>query len=105
MTVFQLLLANLGFIKSCEKMGLAVHLTDVGDRHVAASMKKRFSLGGEQSGHIILQDYATTGDGMLTAIKVTEAIVYYGKDLDQILKECVKYPQTLEKLLLMISIL
>lgn len=91
-------MANLGFIKSCEKMGLAVHLTDVGDRHVAASMEKNeFSLGGEQSGHIILQDYATTGDGMLTAIKVTEAIVYYGKDLDQILKECVKYPQTLEK--------
>lgn len=91
-------MSNLGFIKSCERMGLDVHLTDVGDRHVAESMKKHgFNLGGEQSGHIILGDFATTGDGMLTALKIVEAMVYYEADLDDILRTCEIYPQTLEK--------
>lgn len=67
-------MSNYGLLRSLQEAGIAVKLTEVGDKFVYEEMvKSGFLLGGEQSGHIIFRKYATTGDGVLTAIKVAEA--------------------------------
>jgi len=70
--------------------------TPVGDKYVLQEMERRHApLGGEQSGHIIFRDYATTGDGLLTALRVFEAMRDSGKDLDALTCELETYPQLL----------
>ena len=70
--------------------------TPVGDKYVLEEMVRRDApLGGEQSGHIIFRDYATTGDGLLTALRVLEAMRESGKDLDALTAELEIYPQLL----------
>src|SRR5207302_23925 len=70
--------------------------TPVGDKYVLEEMVKRNApLGGEQSGHIIFRDYATTGDGMLTALRVLEVMRESGQDLDALTAELEVYPQLL----------
>jgi phosphoglucosamine mutase len=89
-------MSNLGFFKAMEAMGIAYEVTDVGDRHVAEAMG-RFgaSLGGEQSGHVILSEHVTTGDGMVTALALLDVMVRSGKPLSELATVMEKYPQTL----------
>ncbi len=92
-------MANLGFMKSCDRVGLKYVTTDVGDKNVFAEMVANdYKLGGEQSGHIILRDYATTGDGVLTALVLTEIVVKAGLTLSELGKDFEQYPQLLKNL-------
>lgn len=96
-TVVSTVMANLGFLKSMEKVGINVVTTDVGDKHVFANMHENdFVVGGEQSGHIILSEFATTGDGVLTALKCAEVVAHQKSSLYDLTKDCVEYPQILE---------
>jgi len=70
-TVVATVMSNLGFVQAMRREGVGVRQTKVGDRYVLEAMKAgRYSLGGEQSGHVIMSDHATTGDGILTALHV-----------------------------------
>ncbi len=95
-TVVTTVMSNLGLYKALEKAGISYAQTPVGDRFVWQEMaEKGYSLGGEQSGHIILSRYATTGDGILTALQVMEAIIESKEDLSTLLKPLTIYPQRL----------
>lgn len=86
-------MANLGLERALEKLGLTLARTAVGDRYVLEEMRRiGANLGGEQSGHILFLDDATTGDGMLTAIKIA-SIVSIAGPLDQLVAELKIYPQ------------
>src|SRR4051812_9009893 len=75
-TVVATVMSNLGFVQAMQRGGITVEQTRVGDRYVLEAMKARgFVLGGEQSGHVILTDHATTGDGLLTALQVMARMV------------------------------
>lgn len=87
-------MSNLGFIKFCEERGLKYISTKVGDRYVLEMMNQEgYALGGEQSGHIILRDFATTGDGQLTAVALLSRIKESGKKLSSLASVMKKYPQ------------
>lgn len=89
-------MANLGFEQYLEKLGLRFIRTPVGDRHVATAMRRGgFNLGGEQSGHIILNDYATTGDGLVAALQVLSAIVKADQKVSEICHLFDPVPQVL----------
>ena len=93
-TVVATIMSNSGFINSLEKAGMKCVQTDVGDRFVYESMQQNdFSLGGEQSGHIILKKYATTGDGLLTAIMITEEVCDSKRSLADLAAPVKLYPQ------------
>lgn len=93
-TVVATVMSNSGFVKSLEKSGFKCELTTVGDRFVYECMQKNgYSLGGEQSGHIILKKYATTGDGLLTAIMITEEICDRKASLSKLAEAVFLYPQ------------
>ena len=82
--------------KQLRRHGIALVRTPVGDKYVLEVMVKRGApLGGEQSGHVIFRDYATTGDGLLTALRVLEVMRETGKDLDALTAEVEVYPQRL----------
>jgi len=87
-------MSNSGFVKSMEKAGIGCVQTQVGDRFVYECMQKNdLSLGGEQSGHIILKKYATTGDGLLTAIMLCEEVCDSKMLLGKLSEPVVLYPQ------------
>lgn len=89
-------MSNLGFEKALERSGMQLVRTAVGDKYVLEEMVRRdLPIGGEQSGHVIFRDYATTGDGMLTALRVAEAAVASGKTLDDLSADLTVYPQRL----------
>ena len=89
-------MSNLGLIKYCNYNNINFISTKVGDRYVLEEMvKNNYKLGGEQSGHIILKDYANTGDGELTSIKILEIIHNTDKSLNDLLNIMNKYPQVL----------
>jgi phosphoglucosamine mutase len=89
-------MSNLGLEKALARHGIEMLRTPVGDKYVLEEMERRGArLGGEQSGHVIFRDYATTGDGLLTALRVLEAIRGSGKSLDDLTSELVVYPQLL----------
>lgn len=93
-TVVATIMSNSGFINSLAAEGIKCVQTDVGDRFVYESMQNNdYSLGGEQSGHIILKKYATTGDGLLTAIMVTEEVCDSKSTLAELAKPVKLYPQ------------
>jgi len=95
-TVVSTVMSNIGFYKALEEAGLEAKQTKVGDRYVMEEMKKGgFNLGGEQSGHIILLDYNTTGDGMLTAIQLLDVMKAEGKPLSKLASKMRKFPQIL----------
>ena len=76
--------------------GIGVRQTKVGDRYVLQAMQVTgYNLGGEQSGHVILTDYATTGDGVLAALQVLERMVTTGQDLKTLASVVQRLPQTL----------
>lgn len=94
--VIATVMSNLGLEVALRAHGIGMVRTPVGDKYVLDEMVKRNApLGGEQSGHIIFRDYATTGDGLLTALRVIEAMRDSGKDLDALTKAFVSYPQLL----------
>jgi len=89
-------MANLGFFKAMKKCKIDVIKTSVGDRYVFEAMKQNDAvLGGEQSGHIIFREYLPTGDGMLSALKITEMLLEEGKTLFNMSSMMEKYPQVL----------
>ena len=93
-TVVATIMSNSGFVNSLENSGLKCELTTVGDRFVYERMQQKdYDLGGEQSGHIILKKYATTGDGLLTAIMIAEEICDSKKTLSKLAKPVLLYPQ------------
>ena len=93
-TVVATVMSNSGFFASLKKLGIECDQTKVGDRFVYESMQNNdFSLGGEQSGHIILKKYATTGDGILTAIMIAEEMCDRKLSLGKLAEPLMLYPQ------------
>lgn len=89
-------MTNLGFFKFAKREGIDVATTKVGDRYVLEEMiKDNYVIGGEQSGHIIFLDYATTGDGQLSAVKLLSCIASKDKKASEIAAIMDTYPQTL----------
>jgi phosphoglucosamine mutase len=89
-------MSNLGLEQALAAHGIGLVRTPVGDKYVLEEMLRRgAALGGEQSGHVIFRDYATTGDGLLTALRVLEVMNETGSDLDQLIQELHIYPQIL----------
>jgi phosphoglucosamine mutase len=93
-TVVATIMSNSGFVASLEKVGIKCVQTTVGDRFVYECMQNNnYSIGGEQSGHIIMKKYATTGDGLLTAIMVAEEVCDSKMSLAQLAEPIMLYPQ------------
>ena len=89
-------MSNLGLYKSLEREGIDYEQTAVGDKYVAENMmENNYSIGGEQSGHIIFSRYAATGDGILTSLMIMEACVEKKATLCDLAKEMKVYPQLL----------
>lgn len=89
-------MSNMGFFKFCAENGIACEKTKVGDRYVLENMLEHgYSIGGEQSGHIIFLEYATTGDGQLSAIQLLKVLQKTGKPLKTLADEMRVYPQVL----------
>lgn len=89
-------MSNIGFEKYLSSNNIELLRADVGDRNVLEMMlKENVIIGGEQSGHIILSSYATTGDGVLSSLKLVESIRDLGKRLDELILEIKDYPQVL----------
>ena len=89
-------MSNLGFFKAMEALGVPYEVTPVGDRHVAEAMGRLgASVGGEQSGHVILSEHATTGDGLVTALALLDVMVRSGRPLSELARVMDVYPQTL----------
>ena len=95
-TVVVTVMSNLGLRLAMRKAGISVVETPVGDRHLIAAMQAgRYALGGEQSGHIILADHATTGDGLLTSLHLLATAARRGQPLGELAKVMTRYPQVL----------
>ncbi|MBW3661927.1 MAG: phosphoglucosamine mutase [Actinobacteria bacterium] len=95
-TVVTTVMTNLGFKKAMRELDVEVLETAVGDRYVLEAMReRRLVLGGEQSGHIIQLDEATTGDGLLSAVKLLSVVKHSGQDLDGLSQVMTRLPQVL----------
>ncbi|WP_105141898.1 phosphoglucosamine mutase [Streptococcus suis] len=95
-TIVTTVMSNLGFHKALVREGIEKAVTAVGDRYVVEEMRKEgYNVGGEQSGHVILMDYNTTGDGQLTAVQLTKIMKETGKKLSELAAEVTIYPQKL----------
>lgn len=95
-TIVTTVMSNLGFHKALDAQGINKVVTAVGDRYVVEEMRKNgYNLGGEQSGHVIIMDYNTTGDGQLTAIQLTKVLKETGKTLSELAAQVTIYPQKL----------
>lgn len=95
-TVVATVMSNLGLERAFARRGVQMPRTAVGDRYVIEEMRRRgANLGGEQSGHVIFHDHATTGDGMLTALRVLEICRRAGAGLDELVGDLEIYPQRL----------
>ncbi len=96
-TIVTTVMSNLGLYKACDKAGLKYEKTAVGDKYVYENMvKNNFSLGGEQSGHIIFSKHATTGDGILTSLMIMEVMLEKKMSLARLTEEVRIYPQLLK---------
>ena len=96
-TVVATVMSNSGFVASLEKIGIKCEQTAVGDRFVYECMQNNnYAIGGEQSGHIIMKKYATTGDGILTAIMIAEEVCDSKSSLAQLAEPVKLYPQYLK---------
>jgi phosphoglucosamine mutase len=95
-TVVATVMSNLGFVQAMVRERIAVEQTKVGDRYVLEAMKAGgFTLGGEQSGHVVLTDHATTGDGTLTAVTLLARLAETGKSLQDLAAVMTRLPQVL----------
>lgn len=87
-------MSNLGLERYLNELGLGLERTPVGDRYVVEYMRlKGFNVGGEQSGHIVLSDYSTTGDGLIAALQVLEVLVDADRPADEVLRAFEPLPQ------------
>lgn len=94
--VVSTVMSNLGLEKALERLGVSMIRTPVGDKYVLEEMLRRdAALGGEQSGHVIFREYATTGDGMLTALKLLETCIREKATLDELAADLKVFPQLL----------
>ena len=90
-------MSNLGLERFLSGQGIALERTKVGDRYVLERMREGgFNVGGEQSGHMILSDYATTGDGTIAALQVLAALIRSGKPASELLHQFDPVPQLLK---------
>ena len=95
-TVVATVMSNLGFLKAMAEHGVHVDQTKVGDRYVLEDMNANgFTLGGEQSGHVIMSEFATTGDGVLTALHLAARMVRTGKPLAELAAVMTRMPQVM----------
>ena len=95
-TVVATVMSNLGFRQAMRQAGISVVETPVGDRYlIAAMLDGKFVLGGEQSGHIIMLDHATTGDGLLTALQLLAQMARQDTPLADLAAVMTRYPQEL----------
>ena len=98
-TVVTTIMSNMGLYKALKEAGIDYTQTTVGDKYVYENMVKYGNrVGGEQSGHIILSKYATTGDGILTAIKLTEAVISSKQSLSKLASPVKMFPQVLKNI-------
>lgn len=96
-TIVTTVMSNLGLYKACDKAGIRYEKTAVGDKYVYENMlQNNYSLGGEQSGHIIFSKYATTGDGILTSLLLMEVVLEKKQTLGKLVEEVKIYPQLLK---------
>ena len=95
-TAVSTVMCNLGFVKAMEREGISVVQTKVGDRYVLEEMRANgYSVGGEQSGHMILLEYNSTGDGLMTACQFLAAVVRSGKTVSEAVQVMERFPQEL----------
>lgn len=95
-TLVVTVMSNLGLTIAAKEHGINLATTSVGDRYVLEEMKKSgYSLGGEQSGHMIFLDYITTGDGVLSSLVLSRIVLEEGKTLSQLASVMTQYPQVL----------
>ena len=95
-TIVGTVMSNLGFMHAMAEAGIEVVTTAVGDRYVLEAMlQSEYSLGGEQSGHVIMRDYANTGDGLLTALQLLAEVKRSGQTLQELSRVMVRFPQVL----------
>ncbi|MBQ7549568.1 MAG: phosphoglucosamine mutase [Clostridia bacterium] len=89
-------MSNMGFFEFCRKNGIKAEVTSVGDRYVLENMRaNNYKIGGEQSGHVIFFDFASTGDGQLTALQLLSVMKRTGKKLSELAAEMEVFPQVL----------
>lgn len=95
-TLVATVMSNLGLERYLKEQGIALHRTDVGDRYVVEAMRANgWNLGGEQSGHIVMTDYATTGDGLIAGLQFLAAMVETGKPASALTQSFETVPQKL----------
>jgi phosphoglucosamine mutase len=95
-TVVATVMSNLGFVQAMTAAGIEVRQTAVGDRYVLEDMKAGgYTLGGEQSGHVIMSEHATTGDGILTALQVLDRMAATGSPVAELAAVMARLPQVL----------
>ena len=98
-TVVTTVMSNIGLYRALEEKGIKTEQTAVGDKYVCENMMKNgHCLGGEQSGHIIFSKYATTGDGIITALKMMEVMLAKKKTLSELAASLAIYPQVLKNI-------
>ena len=96
-TLVTTIMSNMGLYKACDALGIHTEKTNVGDKYVAENMLKNgYSIGGEQSGHIIFLKYATTGDGILTSLMVMMTMLEKKLPLSMLAGEMKRFPQCLK---------
>jgi phosphoglucosamine mutase len=96
-TIVTTVMSNFGLYKALDKVGINYEKTKVGDKYVYENMVQNgHRIGGEQSGHIIFTKYATTGDGILTSLKMMEVMLAKGKPMSELAAPVVFYPQVLK---------
>jgi phosphoglucosamine mutase len=92
-------MSNLGLERYVASLGLTMPRTKVGDRYVVEEMRRGdYNVGGEQSGHVVLSDYTTTGDGLVTALQVLGVAVQSGKPVSEVCRRFVRVPQTIRNI-------
>ena len=92
-------MSNIGLYKAFDAVGINYEKTDVGDKYVYECMRNNdYRLGGEQSGHIIFSKHATTGDGILTSIKLMEVMISSKKKMSELTSPVTIYPQCLKNI-------
>lgn len=95
-TVVSTIMCNMGLVKAMNEAGITVVQTKVGDRYVLEEMRANgYIIGGEQSGHVILLEHNSTGDGLMTACQFLSAVIRSGKSVEEAVKVMRRYPQTL----------
>lgn len=98
-TVVTTIMSNIGLYKAFDAVGIKYEKTDVGDKYVYECMRNNdYRLGGEESGHIIFSKYATTGDGILTSIKLMEVMISSKRKMSELINPVTIYPQCLKNI-------